>query len=57
MFRPPRRSRPPKRRCQVCGGDVYTWRMPPVHPGCVREPGLADLMRDERMRRRKGGGA
>ena len=49
-----RRPRPPKRRCVACGGDVYTWRQPPVHDWCLAQEtaGLGDLLRDERLRRR-----
>jgi hypothetical protein len=46
-----RRPRPPRRVCSVCGGTVYTYRVPPVHPACLMEPGLADELKRARLER------
>lgn len=51
------KSRPPKRRCPVCGGDHYAWQEGTPCRRCRAEvleerTGLADVLREQRLARR-----
>jgi len=53
-----RRRRPPKRRCDACGGDYYGWREHDVCGRCKRagelDSGVGALVREARAERARG---